>query len=111
MHPDVAKLVEAGRISQAIGERLSEIAPGKFCSHKTWGAGKVESWDLPGGKVVINFEKQSNQEMALKFALQKTEHLDEDHFSAKKLDNIGELRNLVSSDPCLLYTSPSPRDS
>lgn len=48
---------------------------------------------------MINFEKQSNQEMALKFALQKTEHLDEDHFSAKKLDNIGELRNLVSSDP------------
>jgi len=99
MHPDVAKLVEAGRIPQAVGERLSEIAPGKFCSHKTWGAGKVESWDLPTGKVVINFEKQSNQEMALQFAIQKTEPLDEDHFSARKLDNIGELRALVEKDP------------
>jgi len=99
MHSDVAKLVEAGRISQAIGERLSELSPGNFCSHKTWGAGKVESWDLPSGKVVINFEKQPNQEMALQFALQKTELLDENHFSARKLDNIGELRKLVDSDP------------
>lgn len=99
MHPDVAKLVEAGRIPQAVGERLSEIAPGKFCSHKNWGAGKVESWDLPTGKVIINFEKQSNQEMALQFAIQKTEPLDEDHFSARKLDNIGELRELGKNDP------------
>ena len=59
----------------------------------------MESWDLPTGKVVINFEKQSNQEMALQFALQKTEPLDENHFSARKLDNIGELRKLVDSDP------------
>ena len=99
MHPDVAKLVEAGRIPQAVGERLSEIAPENFCSHKTWGAGKVESWDLPAGKVVINFEKQPHQEMALQFALQKTEPLDPEHFSARKLENIGELRKLVTDDP------------
>ncbi|WP_435894987.1 GreA/GreB family elongation factor [Oceaniferula spumae] len=99
MHPDVAKLVEAGRIPQAVGERLSEIAPGNFCSHKNWGAGKVESWDLPTGKVIINFEKQSNQEMALQFAIQKTEPLPAEHFSARKLDNIGELRELVDKDP------------
>lgn len=99
MHPDVAKLVEAGRIPQAVGERLSEMAPGKFCSHKTWGAGKVESWDLPSAKVVINFEKQPNQEMALQFAIQKTEPLDPEHFSARKLENIDELRDLVKNDP------------
>ncbi len=102
MHPDVAKLVEAGRIPQAVGERLSEISPEKFCTHKTWGAGKVKSWDLPGGKVVIDFEKQPNQEMALKFALQKTEKLEADHFSARKLDGIDELRALVESDPAEL---------
>ncbi len=102
MHPDVAKLVEAGRIPQAVGERLSEIAPGNFCTHKNWGAGKVKSWDLPRGKVVIDFEKQPKQEMALQFAIQKTEWLDAGHFSARKLDNIEELRDLVDSDPAEL---------
>ena len=102
MHPDVAKLVEAGRIPQTVGERLSEIAPGKFCTHKNWGAGKVKSWDLPRGKVVIDFEKQPKQEMALQFALQKTETLDTEHFSARKLENIDELRELVENDPAEL---------
>lgn len=102
MHPDVAKLVEAGRIPQAVGERLSEMAPGNFCTHKAWGAGKVKSWDIQQGKVTIDFEKQSDQEMALQFALQKTEPLDPEHFSARKLDNIGELRDLVKNDPAEL---------
>ena len=102
MHPDVAKLVEAGRIPQPVGERLSEIAPGSFCTHKNWGSGKVKSWDLPRGKVVIDFEKQPDQEMALQFAIQKTEPLDPDHFSARKLENIEELRELIDKDPAEL---------
>ena len=92
MHSDVAKLVEAGRIPESVGQRLSEIAPGEFCSHKGWGAGKVVSWNLQAGKVIINFEKQPNQEMALKFALLKTEPLDATHFSAHKLENLDNLR-------------------
>lgn len=99
MHSDVAKLVEAGRIPEAVGKRLSEIAPGEFCTHKAWGAGKVVSWNLAGGKVTINFEKQSNQEMALQFAIQKTEPLDPGHFSAHKLEHLDELRGLVGTDP------------
>ena len=57
MHPDVAKLVEAGRIPKPVGERLSQLAPGNFCIHKSFGAGKVIDWDLPGKKIVIDFEK------------------------------------------------------
>src|SRR5688572_10675746 len=50
MHPDVAKLVEAGRIPKPVGERLSQLAPGNFCLHKSFGAGKVTGWDLPAKK-------------------------------------------------------------
>ena len=95
MHPDVAKLVEAGRISQEVGERLSQLAPGKFCLHKNWGAGKVKSWDFQGGKIMIDFEQNEGQEMGLKFAIQKTEVLDESHFRAQKLESMGELRGWV----------------
>lgn len=102
MHPDVAKLVEAGRISQEVGERLSQLAPGKFCLHKNWGAGKVKTWNLQGGKLVIDFEQNEGQEMGLKFALQKTEVLDENHFRAQKLESMKELRGLVKEDPVAL---------
>ncbi len=99
MHPEVAKLTEAGRISNEVGERLSQLAPGKFCLHKNWGAGKVKSWDLQGGKLVIDFEYNEGQEMGLKLALQKTTELDGDHFRAQKLESMGELRGMVDKDP------------
>jgi transcription elongation GreA/GreB family factor len=99
MHPDVAKLVEAGRIPKPVGERLSQLAPGNFCIHKSFGAGKVVDWDLPGKKVVIDFEKSAGQTMELQFAFLKTEWIPGDDFRAKKIEQLEELRSLSKSDP------------
>ncbi len=102
MHPDVAKLVEAGRIPKPVGERLSQLAPGNFCLHKSFGAGKVIDWDLPAKKVTIDFEKSTGQTMELQFAFQKTEWIGPEDFRAKKIEQIEELRALVKSDPLKL---------
>lgn len=103
MHPDVAKLVEAGRITEAVGNRLSELAPDSFCLHKSWGAGRVTGWDLFGGKVTIDFEREREpQTMGLKLALQKTETLEVDDFRAERVAKLGELRDLADNDPAEL---------
>jgi transcription elongation GreA/GreB family factor len=102
MHPDVAKLVEAGRIPKPVGERLSQLAPGNFCVHKSFGAGKVIDWDLPAKKVTIDFEKSTGQSMELQFAFQKTEWIAADDFRAKKIEQLEELRVLSKSDPIAL---------
>lgn len=99
MHPDVEKLVESGRIAAAVGERLSQLAPGSFCLHKSWGSGKVSSWDLFGGKVTIDFEKEPGRVMGLKLALEKTEPIESTDFRAHKIDQEGELKELAQSDP------------
>ena len=99
MHPDVAKLVEAGRIPKPLGERLSQLAPGNFCIHKSFGAGKVVDWDLPAKRVVIDFEKSAGQTMELQFAIQKTEWIANDDFRARKIEQLEELRTLSKSDP------------
>jgi len=99
MHPDVAKLVESGRIAPEVGERLTQISPGSFCLHKSWGSGKVSGWDLFSGKVTIDFEKEDNREMGLKLALEKTEHLEPEDFRAQKFEQVGELRELAQTDP------------
>ena len=102
MHPDVAKLVEAGRIPKPVGERLSQLAPGNFCIHKSFGAGKVTDWDLPGKKVTIDFEKSTGQTMELQFAFQKTEWIGPEDFRAKKIEQLEELRSLSKRDPLAL---------
>ncbi|MGJ8694866.1 MAG: GreA/GreB family elongation factor [Verrucomicrobiaceae bacterium] len=98
MHPDVAKLVEAGRISEAVGEKLSEIAPGKYRMHKGFGGGLVKEWDLFTGKVVIDFAKAPGKEMGLKLALEKTEALEDDDLRAQKVSQIGELKGLAENN-------------
>ncbi len=102
MHPDVAKLVSAGRIPKPVGERLSQLAPGNFCLHRSFGAGKIIDWDLPNKKITIDFERSPNQAMELQFALQKTEFIASDDFRAKKIEQIEELRQLASKDPVAL---------
>lgn len=99
MHPEVAPLVETGRISKEIGERLSQLAPGNFCLHKNWGAGKVVDWDIRGGKITINFEENADQTMGLQLAITKTEHLEAGHFRAQKLESLDELRALAATNP------------
>ncbi|MGJ8673615.1 GreA/GreB family elongation factor [Rubritalea sp.] len=99
MHSEVVPLVEAGRISQEVGTRLSQLAPGSYCLHKSWGAGKVLEWDIRGGKITINFEKNENATMGLQLAISKTENLDPEHFRAQKLEAMDELRELASSNP------------
>ena len=99
MHPDVAKLVEAGRIPETVGKRLTELAPDSFCLHKSWGAGKVASWDLFGGKVTINFERANEpQTLGLKLAIQKTEPLEASDFRAERVEKLGELRELAEKN-------------
>ncbi len=103
MHPDVAKLVEAGRITEPVGNRLSELSPGSFCLHKSWGAGQVTEWDLFGGKVTINFERANEpQTMGLKLAIQKTEPLEESDFRAERVAKLEELRDLAKNQPAEL---------
>jgi transcription elongation GreA/GreB family factor len=102
MHPDVAKLVEAGKIPKHVGERLSQLAPGNFCLHKSFGPGKITSWDFGTKKITVDFETASAQEMDLQFAMQKTEWLPQDDFRSVKIIQIEELRELAKKDSVAL---------
>ncbi len=103
MDSDVAKLVEAGRISEEVGNRLTELAPGSFCLHKSWGAGQVAEWDIFKGRVVINFERAPEpQTMALKLAIQKTEPLEPSDFRAERVSKLDELRAMAKEEPANL---------
>jgi len=102
MHPDVEKLVEAGKLPKAVGERLSQLAPGNFCLHKSFGAGKIVDWDFASKKLTVDFQSNSGQEMDLQFAMHKTEWIPADDFRAVKIEQIEELRELAKKDSVAL---------
>ncbi len=99
MHEDVEKLVNAGRISEAVGQKLSTLAPGKYVLHSSWGSGKVSAWDLFGGKVTIDFEGSKDQVMGLKLALQKLAPLEEGDLRIERLEDLEGLKAAAQEAP------------
>jgi transcription elongation GreA/GreB family factor len=102
MHPDVEKLVKAGKLPAPVGERLSQLAPGNFCLHKSFGPGKIIDWDFASKKITVDFQNSSGQEMDLQFAMQKTEWIPADDFRAVKIEQIEQLRELAKKDSVAL---------
>ena len=99
MHEEVAKLVESGRLNQKAGEQLSKLAPGAFCSHRSWGVGKIASWDLLGDSIIIDFEEKPGHVMKLAFAAKSLQVLEPDHILAQRVANPDEIKALARDEP------------
>ena len=58
MDLELEKLVSAGKIGADVGGKLSSLAPGTFCEHKSWGVGRIRDWDLVGDQMRDLFDAQ-----------------------------------------------------
>ena len=105
MDPELEKLVSAGKIDGATGDKLSTLTPGTYCEHKSWGVGRVESWDLVGGQLQIDFEGKPGHGMKLEFAAKSLNVIPEDHILAQRLGNLAGLQQLAEEDPVGLVSS------
>jgi transcription elongation GreA/GreB family factor len=99
MTPEVEKLVKAGKISQAEGEKLSRLTVGAFCQHKSWGAGRVKEWDLLADRMVVDFEDKPGHVMKLGFAAGSLDVLPPEHFLARRVGDLAALRKMAKDDP------------
>ncbi len=104
MIPEVEKLVKAGKLSQAEGEKLSLLPVSAFCQHKSWGAGRVSEWDLLADKMVIDFEGKPGHVMKLAFAAGSLAPLADDHFISRRVGDLDELRKMSQENPAALVT-------
>ncbi len=99
MNEEVSKLVSIGKITTGNGEKISRLEPGTYCLHKSWGAGKVASWDLLGDRMMIDFEGKPGHAMKLEFAANSLEPLEEGHVMAKWLSDGDALRAFATEQP------------
>jgi transcription elongation GreA/GreB family factor len=102
MHPDLAKLVAAGKLTEATAGSLSRLTPGTFCRHTSWGGGRVASWDLGGDRLSVDFESKPGHEMRLEFAAKSLEVIPPEHFLARRLADREALIEMAKSKPAAL---------
>jgi transcription elongation GreA/GreB family factor len=102
MIDEVQNLVSAGKLSPADGNKLSKLQPGTFCQHKSWGVGRVASWDLLGDRLIIDFETKPGHPLKVAFAVSSLTVLPEDHFLARRCAEPETLKAMARSEPAKL---------
>ena len=98
MHPDLEKLVSAGKLPAPAAERLSRLEPGAYCLHGSWGPGRIASWDLGGDRLAIDFEGKAGHEMKLEFAAKSLEPLTEGHVLARRVADRAALAEMAAKN-------------
>lgn len=98
MNPEVQNIVAAGKLTAADGEKLSKLEPGVFVVHKSWGVGKIASWDLIGDRILIDFEGKPGHPLKLAFAIGSLEIIPADHFLARRLSDLDALKAMANDN-------------
>lgn len=99
MNPEVQNIVAAGKLPAADGEKLSKLEPGVFVLHKSWGVGRIASWDLLGDRILIDFEGKPGHPMKLSFAIGSLEIIPSDHLLARRLGDLDALKAMAQENP------------
>ncbi|GAB4166390.1 MAG: transcription elongation factor GreA [Terrimicrobiaceae bacterium] len=105
MHEDLTQAVESGILTQNLAETLDSLAPGAFCQHKSWGFGRVASWDTVADKIVIDFSGKSGHVMQLAYAASTLQPIPDRHILARRVTEPDVIRELASSAPVELFES------
>jgi transcription elongation factor GreA-like protein len=86
-------------------DKLEAMQPGGYIIHKSWGLGKIESYDTSLGKMIINFEKdKQGHAMDPSFFVEKIDVIPPDHIIAKHRNNKAEIEAMIKDNPIEIIT-------
>jgi transcription elongation factor GreA len=96
MREELEKLAAAGKISRAQIDPLVQVGIHGFVSHRSWGVGKIATWDWLFSKVVIDFQNRAGHSMDLAFAADSLKALPTEHILARKFTELPKLREMAA---------------
>ncbi|HEX7860904.1 MAG TPA: GreA/GreB family elongation factor [Verrucomicrobiae bacterium] len=96
MREELDKLAAAGKISRAQIDPLLQVSINGFVFHRSWGVGKVSTWDWLFSKVVIDFQNRAGHSMDLAFAADSLKGIPADHIMARKFTELPKLREMAA---------------
>ena len=105
MSEDLNPYIEAGKITAAAADALSKLSPGAFCTHRSWGFGKIAGWELITGQITIDFGSKKGHPMQLQYAAETLTHIPSEHILARAATDASAVREQASSDPVALVRS------
>jgi transcription elongation GreA/GreB family factor len=105
MSEDLNPYIDAGKITAAAAASLSKLTPGAFCTHRSWGFGRIEGWELITGQITIDFVSKKGHAMQLQYAAETLTYIPSEHILARAATDAAAVREQASKDPLGLIRS------
>jgi len=84
MKEEFEKLAAAGKIEGRQVEPLVQLTTSGFCSHRSWGFGRIKTVDTVFARFIIDFPGKTGHPMDLSFAADSLKPIRKDHILARK---------------------------
>jgi transcription elongation GreA/GreB family factor len=84
MKEEFEKLAAAGKIEGRQVEPLVQLTNSGFCSHRSWGFGRIKTVDTVFARFTIDFPGKAGHTMDLAFAAESLKPIPKDHILARK---------------------------
>ena len=98
MTEELTQAVESGKFDKKTADKLARLAPGSFCTHKSWGFGRVAEWNLIAGQILIDFGPKKSHPMQAEYAAETLTPIPAEHILAQRANDPTALRERCSSD-------------
>src|ERR1041384_5297822 len=96
MRDEFEKLAAAGKIQRAHIDVLVVLAESGYCTHKSWGFGRIKSVDTVFARFSIDFHNKAGHSMDLGFAAESLKAIPPTHILARKASDIEGLRQMAA---------------
>ncbi|HVM60594.1 MAG TPA: GreA/GreB family elongation factor [Verrucomicrobiae bacterium] len=80
-------------------ETLLALQVGTYCQHKSWGVGRVKSFDATLSQIVVGFAHNPSHSMKLAYAAESLMPVSNDHIEVRKLTDLEGLKRMAAEDP------------
>ncbi len=98
MREELEKLAISGKIGSKHIEPLLALAEGGYCTHKSWGFGRITTVDTVFCQFTIDFVGRAGHKMDLGFAADTLKSIPSEHILARKASDLHGLRQMAARD-------------
>ncbi len=82
--------------------KLEAMKPGAYCVHRSWGFGRIKSYDSASRKLLIDFDGKPGHPMDPVFCIGTLEVLPEKHLLVRQQTEAATIKDLIENNPAQL---------
>ena len=99
MQVEIEKAIQSGKLSLAAGKALESLLAGSYCTHKSWGFGRITELNFLLNQATIDFKTKEGHTMQLQYAAESLAPLPNTHILVQKVTSTDAIKAMAKDNP------------